>query len=192
MELKMMTWLVVGTETIFFLALIMGFVYFAYYPGFDPKSIALLEPQKTGAFTILLLTSSLTYWRAEVSFKQNKQKPLRIWLTVTLALGAIFLLGQLMEYRHLFEQQLIISQGTFATGFFTLTGFHGLHVLVGLICLLVVLWLAFLGDFENSDSSLIQAVGIYWHFVDIVWIIVFALVYILPQSTNLHAHVSTP
>ncbi|WP_228724399.1 heme-copper oxidase subunit III [Spirosoma sp. KUDC1026] len=188
----MMTWLVVGTETIFFLALIMGFIYFAYYPGFDPKSVGLLEPVQTGAFTALLLASSLTYWRVEVNFKQGKQKPLRIWLIITLALGATFLAGQLMEYKHLFDQQLVISQGTFATGFFTLTGFHGLHVLIGLICLLVVLCLAFLGDFENSDSSLIQAVGIYWHFVDVVWIIVFALVYILPQFINLHGHVSTP
>lgn len=185
MESKLMMKLVVGSEAVFFLALMMGFVYFAYFPGFDPKSVALLDVPKTGFFTVLLLASSFTFWRAEVSHRNGKIGSLKGWLAVTVALGIVFLVGQGMEYRHLLTNQLVISKGTFATGFFTLTGFHGLHVLIGLIILSVVLYLAFLGDFDRSQSSVISSVGIYWHFVDIVWVVVFTLVYILPHVVNM-------
>ena len=178
--------LIVGSEAVFFLALMMGFVYFAYYPGFNPKSVAMLDATKTGVFTVLLLSSSFTFWRAEVSHKNGHTGYLKLWLSVTVILGAVFLVGQAMEYNNLLSNQLIISKGTFATGFFTLTGFHGLHVLIGLIILSVVLYLAFLGDFDGSQSSVIGAVGIYWHFVDIVWVVVFTLVYILPHVINVN------
>ena len=183
--------LVVGTETIFFLALIMGFVYFAYYPGFKPQSVTMLDLPATAAFTALLLSSSFTFWRAEVNFREGKPGRLKGWLLATIVLGFVFLSGQIREYNHLLTNKLTISQGTFATGFFTLTGFHGLHVLIGLIVLSVVLYLAFLGDFDSSRSRVISAVGIYWHFVDVVWVIVFTLVYILPHFLTLSGHEST-
>ena len=181
MESKLMMKLIVGSEAIFFLSLMLGFVYFAYYPGFNPQSVALLDLPKTSVFTGLLLASSFTFHRAEASHRGRHWGYMKLWLSVTLVLGIIFLVGQGMEYRHLITNQLVISKGTFATGFFTLTGFHGLHVLIGLLILSVTLYLAFLGDFDRSSSSVISAVGIYWHFVDIVWVIVFALVYILPH-----------
>ena len=177
--------LVVGSEAVFFLALMMGFVYFAYFPGFDPKSVALLDLTKTGAFTGLLLASSFTFWQAETSYRDGEISSLKGWLAATVALGIVFLIGQGMEYNHLIASQLLISKGTFATGFFTLTGFHGLHVFIGIVILSVVLYLAFLGDFDRPASSVISAVGIYWHFVDIVWVVVFTLVYVLPHVVNL-------
>lgn len=177
--------LVIGSEAIFFLALMMGFVYFAYFPGFDPKSVALLDVPKTSFFTVLLLASSFTFWRAEVGQRNGKVGALKGWLAVTVVLGIVFLVGQGMEYNHLLANQLVVSKGTFATGFFTLTGFHGLHVFIGIIILAVVLYLAFLGDFDQPQSTVISAVGIYWHFVDIVWVVVFTLVYILPHIVNM-------
>ena len=177
--------LIVGSEAVFFLALMMGFVYFAYYPGFDPKSVGLLDVKKTGVFTALLLLSSFTFSRAEANFKQSNPRGLKIWLAATIGLGIIFLIGEGAEYSSLIGNNLTVSKGTFATGFFTLTGFHGLHVLVGLITLSIVLYLAFLGDFDQPRSSLIGAVGIYWHFVDSVWVVVFMLVYILPYYLNI-------
>ncbi|WP_338875120.1 heme-copper oxidase subunit III [Spirosoma sp. SC4-14] len=192
MEPKIMMKLVVGTEAIFFLSLMMGFVYFAYYPGFRPQSVEQLELPATAAFTALLLLSSFTFWRAEVNFKQGRPNGLKGWLLATLVLGTVFLVGQIREYSHLLSSQLTISKGTFATGFFTLTGFHGLHVLVGLIILSVVLYLAWLGDFDKPQSSVISTVGIYWHFVDVVWVVVFTLVYVLPTLINIAGHESTP
>lgn len=178
--------LVVGSEAIFFLSLMLGFVYFAYYPGFNPQSVALLDLKKTGLFTALLLASSFTFHRAEASHRGHHLGYMKLWLSATVLLGVIFLVGQGLEYKHLISDQLVISKGTFATGFFTLTGFHGLHVFIGLIILSVVLYLAFLGDFDSSSSSVISSVGIYWHFVDIVWVIVFTLVYVLPHILNVN------
>jgi heme/copper-type cytochrome/quinol oxidase subunit 3 len=73
----------------------------------------------------------------------------------------------------------------FGTSFFALTGFHGLHVFIGLIILSIILLLAFLGDFNNPSSKVIGTVAIYWHFVDAVWIVVFSVVYVLPLFTKL-------
>lgn len=185
MQSKLLMRLIVGSEAVFFLALMMGFVYFAYYPGFDPKSVGLLDVKKTGVFTVLLLASSFTFSRAEASFKNSNPGGLKIWLAATIALGIVFLIGEGTEYGNLIGHNLTISNGTFATGFFTLTGFHGLHVFVGLITLSIVLYLAFLGDFDQPRSSVIGAVGIYWHFVDIVWVVVFTLVYVLPYYLKL-------
>ncbi len=177
--------LIVGSEAVFFLSLIMAFVYFTYTPGLNPQAVQSLNLTTTGLFTGLLLFSSFTFWRAEVSFKQGRPAQLRGWLLATLVLGLFFLIGQGFEYGHLFREQITVSKGTFSTSFFTLTGFHGLHVLVGLIILGIVLYLAVLGDFDSPGSSVINSVGIYWHFVDIVWLVVFVLVYVLPHVLNL-------
>jgi heme/copper-type cytochrome/quinol oxidase subunit 3 len=185
MASKLMMKLVIGTEAIFFLSLMMGFVYFAYYPGFNPKSVQLLNVTSTSLFTVLLLSSSFTFWRAEVSYKHGNPTAMKRWLLATIGLGGVFLVGQAVEYNDLLSNQLVISKGTFATGFFTLTGFHGLHVLVGLISLSIICYLAYLGDYDQPQSSVISSVGIYWHFVDAVWVVVFTLVYILPHVLNL-------
>lgn len=184
--------LVVGTEAIFFLSLMVGFLYFAYYPGFQPQFVSQLDLPTTGVFTALLLSSSFTFWRAETAFKQEKPGRLKGWLLATIVLGAVFLGNQVREYGHLFNDQFVVSQGPFTTGFFTLTGFHGLHVLVGLITLSIVLYLAHLGDFTDPRSSVIRSVGIYWHFVDLVWMIVFTLVYLFPHFITIGGHAPTP
>ncbi len=181
MAQKTLIKLIVGSETIFFLALLMAFVYFSYVPTLNLRLVSRLDLTSTGLFTVLLLSSSFTFWRAEVSFRRGQTKQLRLWLIGTVVLGIVFLFGQGLEYRNLFREQLTISQGTFTTSFFTLTGFHGLHVLIGLIILSIVVYLAFLGDLDDPDSVLLPSVGIYWHFVDAVWAVVFMVVYVLPH-----------
>ena len=103
------------------------------------------------------------------------------WLALTILLGGIFLGGQGAEYWKLFHTGVDLSTNMFSTSFFTLTGFHGLHVLIGLIALLIFLWLAWEGDsvFGRFDSAF-KSVGYYWHFVDVVWVFVLLTVYILP------------
>ena len=97
---------------------------------------------------------------------------------VTILLGAIFLFGQGMEWSALIKKNVTISSGLFGTTFFTLTGFHGFHVFVGLIMLSVLLGLALAGDFRNQQSSAVETVSLYWHFVDAVWIVIFSIVYL--------------
>ena len=102
------------------------------------------------------------------------------WLALTVALGGIFLVGQGAEYWKLFKTGVDVSTNLFSTTFFTLTGFHGLHVLLGLVALLIFLWLAWRGDFSSGRESAFESAGYYWHFVDIVWVFVLLTVYILP------------
>jgi heme/copper-type cytochrome/quinol oxidase subunit 3 len=90
----------------------------------------------------------------------------------------VFILGQGNEYWGLFQQGITVHTNLFATTFFTLTGFHGLHVCVGLVALLVVLLLMALGDFKNFRSHALRAVSLYWHFVDGVWVVVFSIIYL--------------
>lgn len=102
------------------------------------------------------------------------------WLGLTIALGGIFLAGQASEYWKLFQTGVDVSTNLFSTTFFTLTGFHGLHVFMGLVALLIFLWLAWQGDFVAGHQSAFEAAGYYWHFVDVVWVFVLLTVYILP------------
>jgi len=88
------------------------------------------------------------------------------------------MVGQAREYIGLWQSGVTLSSNLFATTFFTLTGFHGLHVTVGLIALAIVLGRAVMGDFKKRRSSLLTSVGLYWHFVDVVWVVVFTVVYV--------------
>ncbi|HVV55004.1 MAG TPA: heme-copper oxidase subunit III [Mucilaginibacter sp.] len=181
MENKLMMKLVVGTEAMFFLALIMAFVYFSSAAGFKHQQTHVLDIKATGVFSLLLFSSSFTFWRAESNYKKGRVGRLKFWLVVTILLGLVFLLGQANEYHKLFDEHINLASSIFGTSFFTLTGFHGLHVIIGLIILLIVTRLAFSGDYDMGGSNVISTVGIYWHFVDIVWVFVFSIVYVIPH-----------
>ena len=176
--------LIVFTEAMFFLSLIMAFVYFSFTPGFKHQQASVLDIRSTGIFSLLLFSSSFTYWRAEVNYHARELKRLKFWLLLTLALGAIFLFGQGKEYLKLLNSHVSISSSMFGTSFFTLTGFHGLHVFAGLVIIGIITCLTFFGDYtENKMSTIFSSIGIYWHFVDIVWLLVFLIVYVIPLIT---------
>ncbi len=182
---KTMMKLVIGTEGMFFICLILSFVYMAFTAGFEPHGLQALDIKKTGIFTIVLIASSFTFWMGDRNYKKGNIKNLKIWLMITVLLGAIFLVGQAKEYWRLINDHVTIGNSVFGTSFYTLTGFHGFHVFVGLIILSILLSLIFLGDFNKHPSNVISTVGIYWHFVDAVWIVVFTVVYVLPHFTNI-------
>ncbi len=169
----------IASEAGFFGVLILAFLFFNATPqaGPGPKQLDLF---KTGMFSLCLFASSFTLWRSEVSLRNAKHRAMKGWLAATIVLGGIFVVGQGLEYWGLFASGVTVSTNLFATTFFTLTGFHGLHVCVGLIALLIVLGLALAGDFEKRKSSALGAVGLYWHFVDVVWVFVLTAVYIFP------------
>ena len=167
------------SEIGFFGVLILAYLYYnaTPRPGPGPHELNLF---KTGLFSVCLFASSFTLWRAEVGLRQGNRGGLLGWLAATFVLGAIFMVGQGMEYYELFQSGVNVSTNLFATTFFTLTGFHGLHVSFGLVALAIMLGLAFAGDFSSRNGSALEAVGYYWHFVDVVWVIVLTVVYILP------------
>ena len=141
-------------------------------------------------FSVCLFASSFTFWRSEVALTKQRRGSMLGWLALTILLGGIFLVGQGTEYWKLFQTGVDLSTNLFSTTFFTLTGFHGLHVLLGLIALLIFLWLAWEGDFASDRrESAFKSVGYYWHFVDVVWVFVLLTVYILPtysMTTAIH------
>jgi cytochrome c oxidase subunit 1/cytochrome c oxidase subunit I+III len=168
------------SEVGFFGTLILAYLYFYAHPqaGPGPKG---LDVPRTLIFSVCLFASSFTFWRSEVALTKQRRGSMLGWLGLTIALGGVFLLGQVNEYWKLFQTGVDLSTNMFSTTFFTLTGFHGLHVLIGLIVLLIFLWLAWEGDFASSrPGSAFKAAGYYWHFVDVVWVFVLLTVYILP------------
>ena len=167
------------SEAGFFAILILSYLYFYAHPQPGPNAHGLDVP-RTLLFSVCLFASSFTFWRAEIAMRRQARQSMLGWLGLTILLGAVFLVGQANEYWKLFQSGVDVSTNLFATTFFTLTGFHGLHVLIGLIALLIFLWLAWQGDFASGHSSALEAVGYYWHFVDIVWVFVLFTVYILP------------
>jgi cytochrome c oxidase subunit 1/cytochrome c oxidase subunit I+III len=168
------------SEVGFFGTLILAYLYFYAHPqaGPGPKG---LDVPRTLIFSVCLFASSFTFWRSEVALTKQRRGSMLGWLGLTIALGGVFLLGQVNEYWKLFQTGVDLSTNMFSTTFFTLTGFHGLHVLIGLIVLLIFLWVAWEGDFASSrPGSAFKAAGYYWHFVDVVWVFVLLTVYILP------------
>jgi cytochrome c oxidase subunit 3 len=104
-------------------------------------------------------------------------------MAVTIALGIIFLLMQLTDYAILGQEGLTLSSGTYGTTFYTLTGFHGAHVFGGVIMLSVVLYRGMVGQFSAKHYDAVEGASLYWHFVDVVWILLFSLLYLLPGKT---------
>jgi len=172
-------WSFIASEAGFFLILIIAYVFYnAHTTSGGPSAKSMLDVKKTGMFTVCLLASSGTLWLAERGLKKKEHASATRWLFVTIALGTVFMVGQGMEYFELFHRGMNASTNLFSTTFFTLTGFHGLHVTVGLIALAIVLARVIAGDFKKKHSPLLDNIGLYWHFVDVVWIAVFAIVYV--------------
>jgi cytochrome c oxidase subunit I len=168
------------SEVGFFGVLILAYLYFYAHPQPGPNAKELDVP-RTLIFSVCLFASSFTFWRSEVALHKQHRGSMLAWLGLTIVLGAIFLGGQANEYWKLFQSGVDLSTNMFSTSFFTLTGFHGLHVLIGLIVLLIFLWAAWEGDSVSSKfDSAFKSVGYYWHFVDVVWVFVLFTVYILP------------
>ena len=130
--------------------------------------------------TILLLTSSFTLSYAHNALKENKRNSVIPWLGLTVILGVVFLYLQGTEYVHAYRDLgLTLDSGVYGSIFFLLTGFHGLHVTIGTIGLFVILMRIIKGHFNKDNHFGFEAVSWYWHFVDVVWLLLFVSVYIL-------------
>jgi cytochrome c oxidase subunit III len=130
--------------------------------------------------TFILLASSIPARIAGRGAASGKRNQLLGGLLGAIVLGAIFLGGQVYEYTNLFAQHFTPQYKIFGSAFFTLTGFHGLHVSVGILFLLIVFIRALRGDFSPKHHFAVEAAEMYWHFVDLVWVVVFTTVYLLP------------
>ena len=166
------------SEATFFGALIVAFLeYRTRSPGPGPRD---LDVARTLVFSVFLFASSATVALAERRLARGDQRGFLTWWLATMGLGAVFLVGQATEYRAMYAEGITIGSNLFTSAFFTLTGFHGAHVLVGLIGLATVALMARAGDFRAGRRRVaVDAVAIYWHFVDGIWVVIFTLVYLL-------------
>jgi heme/copper-type cytochrome/quinol oxidase subunit 3 len=168
------------SEAWFFLILLITYAFFQSRPAGGPSAADSLNVSRTLAFSICLFLSSATIHLAARSFRRGDRSGVSRWLALTLALGAIFLFGQTREYLGLFAHSVTISTNLFGSTFFTLTGFHGLHVLMGLVALGALLGIAMSGRLAAIKPSGFESVAMYWHFVDAVWVVIFTVVYLWP------------
>ena len=177
---KLGIWVFLASEVIFFAAIITAFlVYRDIHVEPDPRHIlTLLIPTIN---TIVLLVSSVTMVMALESIKADKRTPTWVWLVATALLGATFLVLKGTEYTELFHEGLTPSANIFGSIYYTLTGFHAAHVLVGIIWILSVVALVLRGRFSATNFLPVEIVGLYWHFVDLVWVAIFMIVYLLEQ-----------
>ena len=129
--------------------------------------------------TVLLLSSSVTCHIAHVALEENNRKKLKLMLGLTVLLGAIFVVLQVQEYVHAYHDlNLTLESGVYGNTFFLLTGFHGFHVTLGAVILFIMLLRILKGHFTPDNHFAFMAASWYWHFVDVVWVILFAVVYI--------------
>ncbi|MHC4392040.1 MAG: cytochrome c oxidase subunit 3 [Planctomycetota bacterium] len=132
----------------------------------------------TSATTFILICSSVTMVKAFAACQEGDQKGLRKYLLFTIIGGALFLGGQVFEWTHLIHEGFTPAHNPMAATFFALTGFHGAHVLSGVIYLIII-WLKSADGRYGSDNSVpVENVGLFWHFVDLVWIVVFTVIYL--------------
>jgi heme/copper-type cytochrome/quinol oxidase subunit 3 len=168
------------SEAWFFLILVITYAFFHSRPADGPSAANSLNVTRTLAFSICLFLSSATIHMASRSFRAGDRGGVSGWLALTVALGAAFLFGQTREYLGLFAHSVTISTNLFGSTFFTLTGFHGLHVLMGLVALIALLGIALSGRQSAIRQSGFESVAMFWHFVDAVWVVIFTVVYVWP------------
>ncbi len=129
--------------------------------------------------TLILWTSSFTILVSEKSVEKGKRAPAILWLLTTIILGSCFVVIHFNEWKHLWHSGFTLSSNMYGTGFYALTGIHTSHVLVGLISQLYVLWLLLSGKMTEHRTTMYKAVSIYWHFVDLMWLLVASSAYII-------------
>ncbi len=166
------------SESMLFVGLFLAYLTFRLVAtAWPPAGTPELETVLPGINTIILVSSSFVVHQADVAVKKNDVSGLRLWFLATMGMGAVFLAGQLYEYNHL---EFGLTSNLFGSTFYILTGFHGLHVLAGLILMGIVLWRSRTpGHYSDHKHFGVEAAEVYWHFVDGVWVILFLLLYIL-------------
>ena len=179
---KLAMWVFLGSECLLFGGLISTYMFNKGRIGPDdigPNDV--FDIPFTSVSSFVLLMSSLTMVFAVSAIANGDQRGNRIWLATTAALGATFVAGQVYEFTAFYSEGLGFTTNLFGSAFYALTGFHGAHVTIGIIMLMSLLVMSFRGNLGTERAETVEIIGLYWHFVDIVWIVIFTIVYLFPQ-----------
>lgn len=180
-KIRLAMLLFVASEAVFFILLMIAYVVYHVTSPSAADASRYLDIPRTAAFSVALFSSSFTMWRTGVKFRTGRPRPALAWLAATIALGASFLVGEGTEYASLIRKNVTVGRDLFGTTFFTLTGFHGLHVFIGLIMLAALFGIGLKRGTAIASGKLdgaLEGITIYWHFVDSVWIFIFTIVYL--------------
>jgi cytochrome c oxidase subunit III len=164
-------------ETMIFFGLFAALMTFRSTGAFPAENTPELELLLPIVNTVILVSSSFVMHEGQKAIKKNDNAGLQLWFGITAVMGAIFLAGQVYEYHNM---EFGLKSNLFGSCFYVLTGFHGLHVTFGLLLILAVLWRSRQTKHYSSSSHFgVEAAELYWHFVDVVWLVLFVLVYLL-------------
>ena len=178
---KLAMWLFLGSDCLLFGGLISTYMLYRGRVAEGPHPEDVYNIPFTSVSSFVLLMSSLTMVLAVTSAHRGDVKRTRLWLIATALLGATFVGGQVFEFTEMYYKGLGYTTSLFSSSFYTLTGFHGVHVTVGVIMLLSLVAITLRGRIPGNRAEVVELVGLYWHFVDIVWIVIFTLVYLIPS-----------
>ena len=176
---KMLFWAFLGSECMFFGSLIATYLVYRGRDQVGPHPHEIFNIPFTSFSAFVLLMSSLTMVLALAAVQRGNVRGTRIWLAATALLGMTFVAGQCFEFTEFFFKGLKLQTNLFGCTFFVLTGFHGTHVTVGVIWLWTLFMMAVKGKLGKERALDVEIAGLYWHFVDVVWIAIFTLVYLI-------------
>jgi len=179
---KMGMWTLISSECLFFGALISTYLIYVDRTADGPAPGEIFDIPFTSVSTFILLMSSLGMVLALAAIQAGDMRGFRTWTLATAAMGATFLAGQIYEFTFFVEEGFGLTTSAFSSSFFVLTGFHGVHVAVGILMLLGIWAASLLGRLTPAHDETVENIGLYWHFVDIVWIVLFTVVYLIPAE----------
>jgi heme/copper-type cytochrome/quinol oxidase subunit 3 len=178
---KLGMWAFLASECLFFGALISSYLLYRTRGPVGTRPGDVYDIPYTSVSSFVLLMSSLTMVLALTAIQRGDHARLRVWLAATALLGSVFVGGQVYEFTLFAHEGLNLSSSVAASSFFVLTGFHGVHVTVGILWLLTLAGMSWRGQIPVERSLDIEIAGLYWHFVDVVWIVIFTVVYLVPN-----------
>ena len=181
---KLAMWIFLASECLLFGALITTYVLYRGVSKTGPYPGDVYDIPYTSVSSFVLLASSLTMVLALAAAQKRDAVRMRLWLITTALLGLTFVGGQVYEFTTFYHEGLALSTNLFGTTFYVLTGFHGVHVTLGIFMLLSLVSLSMADRLPDDAAFPVEMVGLYWHFVDIVWIVIFTIVYLIPSGPD--------
>jgi cytochrome c oxidase subunit 3/cytochrome o ubiquinol oxidase subunit 3 len=177
---KLAMWAFLGSECLLFGGLISTYMLYKETAHVGPRPHDLYDIPFTSVSSFVLLMSSMTMVLALSAIQRGDHRRLRVWLVATAVLGATFISGQVYEFTSFVKEGMGYTTNTAASAFYTLTGFHGVHVSLGIVMLMSLFMMSLRGRLPQEKAEVVEIVGLYWHFVDVVWILIFTVVYLIP------------
>ncbi|MDQ1481535.1 MAG: hypothetical protein QOI44_2396, partial [Actinomycetota bacterium] len=178
---KVAMWAFLGSECLLFGALISTYLLYRGKSVSGPTPKQIYDIPYTSVSSFVLLMSSLTMVLALAAIQRGDHRRLRIWLLATAFFGMTFIAGQVYEFTEFYREGLHLGTNLFGTTFFVLTGLHGAHVTIGIVWLLSLWGRSVQGSLPQERHEAVEIAGLYWHFVDVVWIFIFTAIYLIPQ-----------